>query len=147
MSKHYVKILRKSIFLSICIILLTVFAFISIKKFYNNREIDHEEFVRNKVLDRLNIIIPDNCELLYHCNSDSGFSPGGETYYFVFSFTDDPIIFLEEYEFQSDEKDKFRKTATKLFSDSGVAHDWDVPSKYRPQFNYDYNYIIPKNSC
>lgn len=144
MIKHHLKISKESIFLSVCIVLLTTFAFISIKSFLNDK-IDREEFARRKILDRLNISIPDDCKLLYHCNSDSGFGPDDETYYFVFRFTEDPIIFLEKYEFQSDINGKFREKVIEIFNRSDEVYDWDVPTEYIPQFNYHYNYIL-KNS-
>lgn len=130
----------KYILYLICILGLTVFAIFSIISFFN-QEKDEELFPRKKVEDRLNIILPEECKLVYKNQDNEGFGPGEHTYYYVFEFTEEPTEFFEEYNFKAERDEEFESQAIDTFKEAYQLYDWYVPVECYPCFTIGCRYF------
>lgn len=95
---------------------------------------------KNRIRDYCEIIIPEECEMIFY-HSYQSFGPGRPGLYAVFSFDVKPEKFLEENDFIDNKNQEFEKEFQSSVSNYVESYNVNVPTEYLANFYQDYYYF------
>ena len=143
-SKETVKIN----FFLIIIIGLTIFACFSVGYYFNSEPENNDELVYKKMIkNEFDIILPDECKLIYAIKDNRGTYREADPTYCVFEFAEEPTDFFEKNNFKNERNEEFEERVQRIFNFQVKDSEWNVPPKYLPRFSLNYRYSgFEKNS-
>lgn len=101
---------------------------------------DSTNFAKSKIEDICDVIIPKECNMVYYYR-DSHFGPGRKAMYVAFKFEDEPVEFLEKFNFIEDKNSKFEEEVNNKIEQFSSDYNVSIPQEYSVNFYHNYSYL------
>lgn len=101
---------------------------------------DSTNYAKEAIQRYIEVVIPEECEMVYYY-SDTHFGPGRPAMYVAFKFEDEPVEFLEEFNFIEDKNSKFEEEVNNKIEQFSTSYNVSIPQEYLINFYRNYSYL------